>query len=74
MNNGTDLSEAEMILRKLEGMEMPYVPNTERRAAVMRAIRFFNISAKDSVEQLLQIINTDEEQLNVHSSPSDPED
>jgi len=63
-----------MILAKLEGVDMPHVPDAERRAAVLRAIRFFNISSRDSVEQLMQIINTDEEQLNVHTSPSDPED
>lgn len=63
--------EVHRILEKLEGIELPHVRQpTELRAAVERAIRTIGISSKTPVRTIVEIIDTDEGQLDVHSAPS----
>lgn len=65
--------EAEL-LAALQGHDIPYVPEQERLAAVRRAMQMVGIHSRMTVEQLLDLIGTNEEQLAVHNKPSDPDD
>ncbi len=74
-SNGTYDEEVNRILKKLEGHTIPHVEeDSERRSAVERTVNAVKISSELSIEDLLLIISTNEEQLGVHSAPSDPQE
>lgn len=64
-------SEVDLILEKLQGETLSHVPDAERIAAVKRAIRFLHIHSRMNVKDLVDLIDTNEEQMGVHSQPSD---
>ncbi len=53
---------------------MPHVNDAEQPIAIERAIRMLRISSNTRVDVLIDVIGTNEGQLNVHSAPSDPDD
>lgn len=67
-------NEVDAILAKIEGVEIKNVLPNERWFAVERAVRMVGVTANTEVEALLDIVETNEAQLAVHSEPSDPND
>ncbi len=73
MNNDVDPLVTAEILKKIEGRKMPHVPDAERTFAVERAVRILQIGSHLDVDILVDVIDTNEEQLAVvHAEPSDP--
>lgn len=67
----TEPTEIDRILQKIEGEVLPHVSQQERSAAVGRAIHLLHIDSQMSIQTLVEVIDTNEEQMGVHSQPSD---
>ncbi len=74
MEKSTVDHEVDAILEKIGDAELRGITSTERRSAVGRTVKFLGLSSNKEVHQLIEIIETHEAQLNVHTGPSDPND
>lgn len=72
--NAPHNNEVDAILEKIGGLELKNISSEERPFAVERAVRMVGVTASTEVNALIDIIQTNEAQLAVHSEPSDPED
>ncbi len=72
--NAPHNAEVDAILAKIGGVEIKNVLPNERWFAVERAVRMVGVTARTEVNALIDIIETNEAQLAVHSEPSDPDD
>ncbi|MBP7114411.1 MAG: hypothetical protein KBA40_03085 [Candidatus Peribacteraceae bacterium] len=71
MNENEIQSESEAILGKIEGIDLPHVKIEERPFAVRRAIQQLGITSRDRVEVLVEVIDTNDAQIDVHGKASD---
>ena len=72
--NAPHNNEVDAILKKIGGLELKNISSEERRFAVERAVRMVGVTTSTEVNALIDIIETNEAQLGVHSEPSDPND
>lgn len=63
--------ETDAILEKLAGIRIDHVTETERRWAIRRAVQMTLVSSALPVEELVEILSTHEEQIDVHELPGD---
>lgn len=69
-----DSVEVAAILQRLAHIKFNHVQDSERSAAVRRAIQFFRIHSATELSTLIDLIDYNDGQIEVHADPSDPRD
>lgn len=65
--------EVAAILHKLRDTRLHHVTDVELPSAIIRAIQMFRVHSGTELKTLIDLIDNNDEQIEVHAEPGDPQ-